>query len=72
MMLYKVMKKIWAEIFALKLWRCSGPPCNQHSYGQMDVSVEFSRSERSRNNLGRNSNCSGRMLYSREKWIGLE
>ena len=29
---------VWAEFFALRLWRCSGQPCNnQQSYGQMDV-----------------------------------
>src|SRR5271154_7163322 len=39
----------------------------------MDITVGFSRSERSRNNLGRNSNCSGRMFYGRENlWIGLD
>src|SRR5271170_5707076 len=38
----------------------------------MDATVGFSRSERSRNNFGRHSNCSGRMFYSREKWIGLD
>jgi hypothetical protein len=42
---------------------------NQQSYGQMDITAGFSRSERSRNNLGRNSNCSGRMFHGREKWI---
>ena len=62
---------MWAEFFALRLWRCSGQPCNsQQSYGQMDVMVGFSRSERSRNNLGRNSNCSGGMFDGREKWVG--
>ena len=25
-MLYKVVKKLWAEFFALRLWRCSGQP----------------------------------------------
>jgi hypothetical protein len=64
---------VWAEFFAFRLWRCSGQPCNnQQSYGPMNVTVGFSRSERSRNNLGRNSNCSGRMFYGREKWIGLD
>ena len=63
---------MWAEFFALRLWRCSGQACNnQQNYGQMDVTAGFSRLERSRNNLGRNSNCSGRMFYGREKWIGL-
>ena len=39
----------------------------------MDVTAGFSRSERSRNNLGRNSNCSGSMFYGRENlWIGLD
>jgi hypothetical protein len=38
----------------------------------MDVAVVFSMSERFRNNLGKNSDSSGRMLYSREKWIGLD
>src|SRR5271156_2386520 len=71
LMLYKVVKELWAEFFALRLWRCSGQPCNnQQNYGQMDVTAGFSGSERSRNNLGRNSNCSGRMFYSRENlWI---
>ena len=61
-------------IFALRLWRCSGQACNnQQNYGQMDVTAGFSRLERSRNNLGRNSNCSGRMFYGRETlWIGLD
>src|SRR5271155_5834215 len=71
LMLYKVVKELWVEFFALRLWRCSGQPCNnQQNYGQMDVRAEFSGSERSRNNLGRNSNCSRRMFYSRENlWI---
>jgi len=64
------------EFFALRLWRCSGHPCNnQQSYGQMDVTAEFSRSERSRNIFGRHSNCSGRLVYGREKSpirLGLE
>jgi len=39
----------------LRLWRCSGQPCNnQQSYGQMEVTVGFSRSE------------SGRMFYGRD------
>ena len=38
----------------------------------MDVTVGFSRSERSRNNFGGHSNCSGRIFYGREKWIGLD
>jgi len=63
---------MWAEFFALRLWRCSGQLCsNQQSYGQMDVMVGFSRSERPRNNFGRSSDCSGRLFYGREKWIGL-
>src|ERR1700685_4578348 len=33
----------------------------------MEFTIGFSRSERSRNNLGRNSNCSGRMFHGREK-----
>ena len=71
-MLYKVVMKLWPEFFGLRLWRCSGQPCNnQQSYGQMDVMAGFNRSERSRNNLGRNSNCSGRMLYGREHGSGL-
>ena len=66
LMLYKVVKELWeelwAEFFALRLWRCSGQPCNkQWNNGQMDVTAGFSRSERSRNNLGRNSHYSGRM-----------
>ena len=70
-MLHEVVKKLWAEFFALRLWRRSGQPCNnQQSYGQMDVTAGFSRSERSINNLERNSNCSGRMFYGRENlWI---
>src|SRR6202451_4795201 len=32
----------------------------------MEVTVGFSRSERSRNNLERNSNCSGRIFYGRD------
>jgi hypothetical protein len=61
------------NFFAFRLWRCSGQPCNnQQSYGPMNVTVVSSRSERSRNNLGRNSNRSGRMFSSREKWIGLD
>jgi hypothetical protein len=71
-MLYKVVKKLWAEFFAFRLWRCSGQSCNnQQGYRQMDVTAGFSWSERSRNNLGRTSNCRGRKLYGREKWIGL-
>jgi hypothetical protein len=35
----------------------------------MDVMTGFSRSERSRNNFGRHSNCSGSLGYGREKWI---
>src|SRR5271170_8445815 len=47
---------------------------NQCPHGQMDVTAGFSRSERSRNNLGRNSNCSGRMFYGRvsERTCGSE
>src|SRR5271170_5522199 len=46
-MLYIVVKKLWAEFFALRLWRCSGHPCNnQQSYGQMDITVGFGKSER--------------------------
>ena len=55
LMLYKGLKMCRRNFFnALRLWRCSGQPCNnQQSYGQMDViMVGFSRSERSRNNLG--------------------
>src|SRR5271170_218714 len=71
-MLYKVVKKLWAEFFAFRLWKCSGQPCkNQHSYGQMNVTAGFIRLERSRNSLGRNSNCSGRTLYGRENESGL-
>jgi hypothetical protein len=67
-MLYKVVKKLWAEFFALRLWRCSGQSCNnQQGSGQMDVTAGLSRSERSRNNIGRSSNCSGRKLYGRER-----
>jgi hypothetical protein len=72
LMLYKEVKKLWPEFFALRLWRCSGQPCNnQQTDGQMDVTVGFSRSERSRNNLGRHFNCSGRFVYGRETPIGL-
>src|SRR5271154_2987922 len=47
LMLYKVVKELWAEFFALRLWRCSAQPCNnQQNYGQMDVTAGFSRSER--------------------------
>ena len=74
LMLYKVVKELWPEFFALRLWRCSGQPCNnQRNYRQMDVTAGFSRSERSRKNLRRNSNCSGRMFNGRENlWIGLD
>ena len=63
-----------AEFFALRLWRCSGQPCNnQQSCGQLHITVGLWRSERSRNNLGRNSNCSERMFYGRGNlWIGLD
>jgi len=38
LMLYKVVKELWAEFFALGLRRCSAQPCNnQQNYGQMDV-----------------------------------
>jgi hypothetical protein len=48
---------------ALRLWRCSGQPCNnQQRYGQMDITVAFKGSEMSRDNLGRSSNYSGRMF----------
>ena len=71
-MLYKVVKKLWLEFCQ----RNFQPFClqlnNQQSYGQMDVTVGFSRSERSRNNFGGHSNCSGRIFYGREKWIGLD
>jgi hypothetical protein len=37
-MLYKVVKRLWAEFFAVRLSRCYDQPCNnQQSYGQMDV-----------------------------------
>ena len=66
-------EEVPADFFALRHWGCSSQPCiNRQSYGQMDVTVGFSRSERSRNNLGRSSNSSGRMLYGSLKWIGLE
>jgi hypothetical protein len=68
-------EEVRAEFFALRLWDVllSSQPCNnRQSYGQMDVAVVFSMSERFRNNLGKNSDSSGRMLYSREKWIGLD
>jgi len=69
-MLYKVVKKLWADFFALRLWRCSGHLCNkQQSYGQIDVTVGFSRSERSGNNLDRNSDCSERCFTVWKKWI---
>jgi hypothetical protein len=39
-------EEVRAEIFALRLWRCSGQFYNnQHSYGPMDVTVGFSNSE---------------------------
>src|SRR5271168_1353109 len=74
LMLYKVVKELWAEFFALRLGRCSGQPChNQQNYGQIDVTAGFSGSQRSRNNLGRNSNCSGRIFYGGENlWIVLD
>jgi hypothetical protein len=64
--------EVWAEFFALGLWGCSGQPCNnQQRYGQIDITVGFSRSERSRNHPGRSSDYSGSMFYGRGKWIGL-
>ena len=58
------------NFFAFRLLRCSGHPCNnEQSYGQMDVAAGFRRSEKSRNNFGRHSNCSGRLVYGKEKWI---
>jgi hypothetical protein len=66
-------EEVRAEFFALRLWGCSSQPCdNRQSYGQMSVTVGLSRSERSRNNLGRISNSSGKILYGREKWIGFD
>jgi hypothetical protein len=63
-------EEVWADFFALGLWRCSGQPCNnQQRYGQIDITVGFSRSERSRNNPGRSSDCSESMFYGRGKWI---
>jgi hypothetical protein len=51
-------EEVRAESFALRLSRCSGQPYNnRQSYGQMDVTVGFSRSERSRNNVERSSDC---------------
>ena len=39
-MLYNVVKELWAEFFAPRLWRCSGQPCNdQQNYGQTDVTA---------------------------------
>src|SRR5271168_4731776 len=44
--------EMWAEFLALRLWRYSGQPCNNwQTYGELDVTVGFSRSERSRNTL---------------------
>jgi hypothetical protein len=64
-------EKVRAEFFALRLWRCSGQPCNyQQIYGQMDVTVGFSRSERSRNNFERSSDSNWKLVYDREKPIG--
>src|SRR5271155_5363556 len=43
---------VWAEFFTLRNCRCSSQPGdNQQSYGQMDVTVGLSMSERSRNTL---------------------
>ena len=51
-------EEVRAQFFALRLWRCSGQPYNnQQSYGPMDVTVGFSRSERSRNNFERGFDC---------------
>jgi hypothetical protein len=56
---------VWADFFTLRNWRCSGQPGNnQQSYGQIDVTVGFSRSERSRNNLGRSSNCTSTLALT--------
>jgi hypothetical protein len=60
-----------AVFFALGLWGCSGQPCNnQQRYGQIDITIGFSGSERSRNNPGTGSDYSGSMFYGRVKWIG--
>jgi len=66
-----ITEDVRAEFFALRLWGYSGQPCNnQQNYGKMGVAAGFSRSERSRNNLGRNYSYSGRMLYGRETGSG--
>src|SRR5271154_2140972 len=44
--------EVRAEFLALRLWRYSGQPCNnRQTYGELDVTDGFSRSERSRNTL---------------------
>src|SRR5271154_308960 len=45
-------EEVRAEFLALRLWRYSGQPCNnRQTYGELDVTVGFSRLERSRNTL---------------------
>jgi hypothetical protein len=84
-MLYKGAKNLWAAFLPAEfgtvllvaqepwvLWTNRGYS-DQHSCGQMDVTVGFSRSERSRNKFGRHSNCSGTwMFHGEEKWIRVD
>ena len=49
-------QKYWPEFFILKCWYFLVN--NQRSYGQMDGTSAFSASKRSRNHLGRSSDCS--------------
>jgi len=67
------VEKLWVEFFAFRNWKCFCLcPNNQQCHGKMEATVGLSRSERSRNTLGRSSNYSGRMLYNREnKWLKL-
>jgi single-stranded DNA-binding protein len=58
-----------ADFFTVTVWGYLGQPCNnQQSYGQINVTVGFSRSERSRTDLGRSSNCDLRVLYDNGEW----
>jgi single-stranded DNA-binding protein len=60
-----------ADFFTVTVWGYSGQPCNnQQSYGQINVTVGFSRSERSRTDLGRSSNCDRRLFYDSGEWSG--
>jgi len=67
-------EEVWGGIFHLRspglhrLWICFAQPYNnQQSYGQVDVSVGFGKSETWEKNLGRSSNCGWKLLYDREK-----